>query len=114
MEVFELVGAAGLPIATSMPLVGRQEFEVFPHSIAVVLAGYLQLADVSKAGFRRRVLEDSGCSTGALTNQDLLDAGLAALTGLCALEGSAVAIGEPDEGCIFLPRVLAGSYQRSQ
>ena len=77
--------------------------EVFPEASAVLLEGRLRSADEPKAQFRRRVLEDCGIDTSNLATIDALDAALAALTGILALEGEYSTIGDPDGGVILLP-----------
>jgi predicted nuclease with RNAse H fold len=77
--------------------------EVFPHASAVLLAGRLAGADESKTRFRRGILETHGVDSAALPNIDRVDAALAALTGLLALEGQFTSVGDPGEGVIVVP-----------
>jgi predicted nuclease with RNAse H fold len=77
--------------------------EVFPEASAVLLAGHLRARDESKRHFRRRVLEAARVETGTLRSQDALDAALAALTGILALEGDSCILGDPAEGVLLLP-----------
>jgi predicted nuclease with RNAse H fold len=77
--------------------------EVFPHASAVILAGGLPPRGVSKDAFRRAVLLEQGVSLAPLASLDLLDAALAALTGLHALRGAFSTVGDPEEGVIVLP-----------
>ncbi len=77
--------------------------EVFPHATAVVLAGCLPPPSVSKRVWRRSVLRASGVDVGGLRSMDQVDAALAALTGLYALEGRFSAPGDPREGQIVVP-----------
>lgn len=77
--------------------------EAFPEAAAVLLAGHLRSADEPKARFRRRVLDGQGIDTSVLPSLDAVDATLAALTGLLALEGELSAVGDPDEGVVVLP-----------
>jgi predicted nuclease with RNAse H fold len=79
--------------------------EVFPEATAVLLAGRLRPAGESKVGFRRAVLAGHGVDTARLTTADAVDAALAALTGLLALDGTFSAVGEPSDGLIVLPVV---------
>jgi hypothetical protein len=81
----------------------RAALEVFPHGAAVVLAGCLRPIACRKHQWRREVLEVQGIDTAQLISPDLIDAALAALTGLCALEGRACWLGVPAEGMIVLP-----------
>jgi predicted nuclease with RNAse H fold len=81
--------------------------EVFPHATAVTLAGCLPPRGLSKVAWRRQVLGSRGIASPALRSLDLVDAALAAVTGLEALRGRFAAVGEPDEGVIVLPvRIL--------
>jgi predicted nuclease with RNAse H fold len=77
--------------------------EVFPHATAVVLGGCLPPAAVPKHTWRASVLRAHALDVAMLRTADLIDAALAALTGLFALRGEFVAVGDPDEGVIVLP-----------
>jgi predicted nuclease with RNAse H fold len=78
--------------------------EVFPHATAVVLAGQRSPRGARKHEWRREILRGQGVETAELRSPDLVDAALAALTGLRALEGKAAWFGQPCEGVIVLPR----------
>jgi predicted nuclease with RNAse H fold len=77
--------------------------EVFPHAIAAVLAGGLLPTGTHKAAWRRSILEGQGVAAAALRSVDQIDAALAALTGLRALQGIFVAVGDTEESVIVLP-----------
>lgn len=77
--------------------------EVFPEASAVLLTGRLRDADEPKRLFRSEVLRHAGVDCGVLPTQDRVDAALAALTGLVALEGGHSTVGDPTEGVIVLP-----------
>lgn len=77
--------------------------EVFPHASAVVLAGCLPPRGVPPHAWRRQVLREHGVDAGALRSADQVDAALAALTGLYALERRFSAPGDPLEGRIVVP-----------
>jgi len=122
MAVFAAVAAAGFP------LFGGEAFastaiEVFPHATSVVLAGRLPPhgADLkhprAKTAWRRQVLEAEGVDVLQLPTLDQVDAALASLTGLYALEGRACWLGLPIEGVIVLPCLpdnLAPRYLREE
>jgi predicted nuclease with RNAse H fold len=77
--------------------------EVFPHATACLLAGRLREPDTPKHVFRGQMLRRAGVRSVELTSPDQIDAALAALTGLIALEGEHCTVGDPDEGVILLP-----------
>lgn len=77
--------------------------EVFPHATACLLAGRLRERAMSKQVFREQTLRRAGVVSHKLRTPDQIDAALAALTGLIALDGVHCAVGEPDEGVILLP-----------
>jgi predicted nuclease with RNAse H fold len=88
--------------------------EVFPHATAVVLAGCLPPEGVGKREWRRMILREERVDVRALHSLDQLDAALAALTGLYALERRFSAPGDPREGQIVLPSATlpARPYRR--
>jgi predicted nuclease with RNAse H fold len=90
--------------------------EVFPHASAVVLAGCLPPRGTPPHRWRRRVLRGHGVDEGALRSADQVDAGLAALTGLFALERRFSAPGDPKEGRIVVPAATlpAHPYRRGE
>ncbi len=77
--------------------------EVFPNASAQFLAGRARTKEESKVQFRRQVLRALGVDDGPLPGIDRVDAALAALTGLLALEGQWTCLGDPEEGVILLP-----------
>jgi len=90
--------------------------EVFPHASAVVLAGCLPPDSVPKHRWRRSVLAQWGVDVSSLRSADQVDAALAALTGLLALERRFSAPGDPAEGVIVLPAptLPARAYRRGE
>jgi predicted nuclease with RNAse H fold len=106
LKAFQCALDAGYRVATSAPVSPGSVIEVFPHATTVALLGYVPPATktiAAKKALRAGVLHDAGVDIEANTRLDLLDASLAALTGLYALRGDAVAVGDADEGAIFLP-----------
>jgi predicted nuclease with RNAse H fold len=90
--------------------------EVYPHASAVVLGGGLRPPEIPKHRWRRSVLRSEGIDPAALQGPDHVDAALAALTGIFALEGVFTWRGNPGEGVIVLPCVegsLLPSYART-
>ena len=77
--------------------------EVFPEATAALLAGRLRSADEPKSTFRRAVLADQGIDATPLRSIDSVDAALAALTGVIALDHGFSTVGDPAEGVIVLP-----------
>src|SRR5207302_1381491 len=88
--------------------------EVFPHASAVVLAGCLPPPGSRKREWRSTVLAAEGVDVRGLRSADQVDAALAALTGVRALQGRFSALGDPREGVIVLPanRLPPGAYRR--
>jgi predicted nuclease with RNAse H fold len=76
--------------------------EVFPEASATLLTGTL-CPKGQKIPFRRAVLRAHDIDDTLLPSIDAVDAALAALTGLRALEGQFTALGEPAEGIIVVP-----------
>ena len=114
MRVFRLVERLGYPLGTNESFRGKA-IEVFPHASATVLAGCLPPEGMTKRSWRQRVLRMQGVRTEELTTVDLLDAALAALTGLFALDGHHFHPGDPKEGVIVVPvRVPAPVYRRGE
>jgi predicted nuclease with RNAse H fold len=88
--------------------------EVFPHASAVVLAGHLPPKGMSPHAWRREILCAHGVEASVLRSSDQVDAALAALTGLFALERRFSAPGDPREGQIVVPAATlpAHPYRR--
>ena len=76
--------------------------EVFPNASAMFLSGRRRAPGETKVAFRRHVLRDCGIDEPALPNLDRVDAALAAVTGLAALDGRWTALGDPAEGLVLL------------
>ncbi|MGN6868023.1 MAG: DUF429 domain-containing protein [Solirubrobacteraceae bacterium] len=77
--------------------------EVFPHATACLLAGRLRERATPKHVFRSDTLRRAGVRSPQLATPDQIDAALAALTGLIALDGGHCAVGDPHEGVLLLP-----------
>ena len=90
-------------------------FEVFPHATAVVLAGALPPKGARTHAWRREVLRAHRVDPGSLRSSDQVDAALAALTAVHALERRFSAPGDPKEGQIVIPAVTlpAQPYRRA-
>jgi hypothetical protein len=119
-RVFGLAKQAGYPLYRPGQPVRGSAIEVFPHASAVVLHERLPPSGCSKsrslkARWRREALQRAGVATGQLASLDLIDAALAALTGLLALEGCFCTVGDcrPEDGVIILPtKTLPHRYTR--
>ncbi|HET9315208.1 MAG TPA: DUF429 domain-containing protein, partial [Vicinamibacteria bacterium] len=108
IAAFEVCGKRGYPRYRSGAIQGTA-FEVFPHATSVVLSGALPPAGARKKEFRTAVLRAHGVDMALLATIDLVDAALAALTGVFALRGEFVALGDPEVGTIVVPaRELPG------
>lgn len=112
-EVFAQAAAAGFPVYSAGSPRGKA-LEVFPHATAVVLAGGLAPKGTRKHAWRSAVLRAQGVRTDQLSSPDRIDAALAALTGLYALDGKRFAPGDPREGVIVVPSASlpASPYRR--
>jgi predicted nuclease with RNAse H fold len=89
-----------------LPTAGRKCcFETYPHAITWHLRG--GNADArQKRKQRRALLEQAGIDLAELTNIDLMDAALCALTAYHAASGQeCVSFGEPNTGLIIVPAV---------
>lgn len=105
IDVFDVARRRGYPLAGTDMARGHA-IEAFAHASAVVLAGGLPPPGTLKAQWRRGILATAGVSVEALRTPDLIDAALAALTGLEALRGRTVVVGDPGEGLIVLPTTV--------
>ena len=101
MEAFDSL-ALDYPLFTGESL-GACAIEVYPHATAVILAGCLRPKNKKKIDWRRQIIGRYGVTDNRLRSTDLVDATLAALTGLYFLEGSYCYLGPPQEGVIILP-----------
>jgi len=117
MAAFRAAERAGYPTYRAGAVAGHA-LEVFPHATATVLAGCLPPASRStsaKQTWRAGVLRARHVPTAQLRTLDHVDAALAALTGVIALElGDPFAPGVPAEGRIVVPArvVPADGYRR--
>lgn len=99
---------ADFPLCRELPTAGQRCcFETYPHAITWHLRG--GNADASHKGSQRRdLLERAGIDTGALTNIDLVDAALCALTAHYAATGvecrSFPESGGSTSGLIIVPK----------
>ena len=102
IAAFAACAQAGYPRYREGPVRGTA-LEVFPHATSVVLSGGRAPSGASKKDWRTAVLRARGVELAQLTTLDLIDAALAALTGLFALRGEFTALGDPEEGTIVVP-----------
>ena len=79
-------------------------FETFPHAVACALAKKI-LPAKNKRTDRPRLLCEAGLSIDSLTNIDMVDAALCALTADHLLAGSFKSYGDAEEGFIVVPRI---------
>lgn len=114
-RVFEAL-AGPFPRFRGTGSVSGHAIEVFPHASAVVLAGALPPRGTPLHAWRRDVLRAQQVDGGSLRSPDLVDAALAALTGLLALERRFSAPGDPREGQIVIPvaALPAHPYRRAR
>lgn len=102
-ELFQALDV-DFPICRNLPVLGRScYFETFPHAITWHLRG--GNADASqKRKQRRALLAQAGIDLTELTNIDLVDAALCALTAYRAATGrECMSFGEPNTGLIIVP-----------
>ncbi len=117
MAAFRAADRAGFPSYRAGAIKGHA-IEVFPHASATVLAGCIPPAKQSparKRAWRAGVLRANHVPTAQLQTLDQVDAALAALTGIMALElRDPFAPGIPEEGRIVVPArvVPAAGYRR--
>lgn len=117
-RVYTEVARAGYPLQQQRHEVRGRALEVFPHAADVFLRGCLPPAGTtarttSKRAWRLATLRSAGVHPeGLCTNRrgsptlDSIDAALAALTGLHALDGSYRAVGNPGELIVVPAREL--------
>ena len=77
-------------------------FETFPHAVAWALAGRV-LPAKQKRTDRPRLLREAGLSVESLTNIDMVDAALCALTAHHLVAGTFKTYGDAAEGFIVVP-----------
>jgi predicted nuclease with RNAse H fold len=78
-------------------------FETFPQAVACALAGTVVSAK-HKSKVRRRLLREAGLSIDSLTNIDMVDAALCALTAHHLVNGTVKIYGDAAEGFIVVPK----------
>lgn len=82
---------------------GPSCFETFPQAVACALAGRNDVSAKEKATNRRELLVKAGIDITPLTNIDLVDAALCAVTANAFLAGRIKAYGDAAEGFIVVP-----------
>jgi predicted nuclease with RNAse H fold len=85
------------------PATGPTCFETFPQAVACALAGRIVSAK-QKRVIRRELVREAKIDTTPLTNIDMIDAALCALTANYLLTGSIKTYGDVAEGFIVVPR----------
>ncbi|MBI4524718.1 MAG: DUF429 domain-containing protein [Deltaproteobacteria bacterium] len=118
-QCFQLASECGFEAFYGIGPIERRTIEVFPHASAVVLraccppSGW-QKKKSEKRQWRLRCLEALGIDAGRLGTVDQVDAALAALTGVYALNNCFVSVGHPSEGVIVLPtKQFLDAYPRT-
>jgi predicted nuclease with RNAse H fold len=104
---FEAAAGAGYPLFGGGRKLRGSSIEVFPHGSAVALRGLLPASGTCHGTSRKRrwraaVLEARGVSASGLRSPDEVDAALAALTGVLALEGEFWTVGDSTDGFIVV------------
>ncbi len=106
-DLFEVAATCGYPLACRVEDAAGGAIEAFPHGTAVALAGGLPpggLRGAARRQWQAAVLAKQGVEVDFAVRADhRVDATLAALCGLRALQGRACAVGDPAEGAVFLP-----------
>lgn len=108
VAAFAAAAEAGFPLHDGGSFRLGQVAEVFPHAAAVAIQGHrpppgLLRTAAGKRAWRLEALRRAGVATAGLVTQDAIDAALAALSVLVALEGGATSVGEPGDGVIVVP-----------
>jgi predicted nuclease with RNAse H fold len=108
VAAFAAANAAGYELHDGGVFQPGQVAEVFPHAAAVALHGHRPPAGLlrraaGKRSWRLAALETAGIDTTALGSQDAIDAALAALSVLIALDGGATSVGDAGDGVIVVP-----------
>lgn len=117
---FAAAARAGYPCFTGGRVGRGMALEVFPHGVAVALAGRRPPPGTSRRAAEKRrwraaVLAGAGVDVAPLRTLDAVDAALAALVAvIVAVDGPWFSLGEADEGCVVLPGdPPAGPYARA-
>ena len=119
-DLFATAAKAGFGLGLDASSVHGRAVEVYPHGSAVILRGARPAAGTlatarGKRAWRAQVLADNGVWVGERASVHQVDAMLAALTGVRALEGVASGVGRPDEGVIVVPvRALLDHYDAEE
>lgn len=88
-------------------------FETFPQAVACALAGKVVSANSKvKRGIRRELLRQAGLETDCLTNIDLIDAALCAVTAHRFVLGAIEWVGDGECGVIVVPAALKSGVAR--
>lgn len=109
LDVYALLAELGYPTFRGGEVRGTT-VEVFPHATSVVLAGHLPPARLSRTArrdWRASVLARAGVAVAGLSTNDVVDAALAAYTGLLALNGDVTTLGSERDGFLVVPAKFA-------
>lgn len=118
IRAFSAAEAAGFPLLRAAGAAEGHALEVFPHASDVALRGVLPPAGTSrsprhKLAWRRETLRSAGVADlDVLGSLDAVDAALAALTGLLALDGAVEFVGE-EPFLIAIPEHPAARFVRA-
>ncbi|HVW32276.1 MAG TPA: DUF429 domain-containing protein [Acidimicrobiia bacterium] len=108
-DAFAAAARAGYPCFRGGPDARGRALEVFPHGVAVALAGHRPPPGTArrpalKRAWRADVLLGAGVDPRPLRTLDAVDAALAALVAVrVAGDGPWFSLGTPEEGCVVLP-----------
>ena len=101
------------PLFTGKRNAKRVCFETFPHAIVCALKGRIVPAR-PKTSVRRKVLKNLGLDITLLTNIDLVDAALCAVTADAFRRKKITCYGDPEEGYVVVPKGRSSGSRQDQ